>query len=254
MNFWNNYSDDGDSGGGSGEENKGNGDSSTKRPHRNAISGNSKFCRADRFRSINLGNENNGHHEMILEPSCSVCDGVCAARDLYTGAYCSFPITMYAWMYVWIHVCSFTFLTDIYSEHWTNPIPCLEWFKIYFYELCQCICWYTHSPPRPSFCFSDYLDLCTKAKQFSNSWGSIFPLPIRFHWRAIHLTLTLGGSTMTPRRSVVAMKPEWQKFFFFFKKLTVFEIMNMQWLPVVLKLQSRGWHPPTRTLCSCRTG
>lgn len=140
---------------------------------------------------------------MILEPSCSVCDGVCAARALYTGAYCSFPITMYAWMYVWIHVCSFTFLTDIYSEHWTNQIPCLEWFKIYFYELCQCICWYTHSPPRPSFCFSDYLDLCTKAKQFSNSWGSIFPLPIRFHCRAIRLTLTLGGSAMTPRRSAV---------------------------------------------------
>lgn len=99
-NFWNNNNHDGDSGGGSGEENKGNGDSSTKRPRRNAIPGNSKFCRADRFRSISLGNENNGHHEMILEPSCSVCDGVCAARDLYTGAHCSFPITMYAWMYV----------------------------------------------------------------------------------------------------------------------------------------------------------
>lgn len=159
---------------------------------------------------------------------------------------------MYEFMYAVLHS------WQIFTLN-TEQTKSLVWsdLKYIFYELCQCICWYTHSPPRPSFCFSDYLDLCTKAKQFSNSWGSIFPLPIRFHCRAIRLTLTLGGSAMTPRRSAVLCschEAGVTKVFFFYKKLTVFEIMNMQWLSLVLKLQSRGWHPPTRTLCSCRTG
>lgn len=30
----------------------------------------------------------------------------------------------------------------------------------------------------------------------------------------------------------------------FYKQLTVFRVMNMQWLSLVLKHRSRGWHPP----------
>lgn len=37
----------------------------------------------------------------------------------------------------------------------------------------------------------------------------------------------------------------------FYKKLTVFRVMNMQWLSLVLKHRSRGWHPPA-TLSCCR--
>lgn len=33
----------------------------------------------------------------------------------------------------------------------------------------------------------------------------------------------------------------------FYKQLTVFRVMNMQWLSLVLKHRSRGWHPPHPT-------
>lgn len=35
----------------------------------------------------------------------------------------------------------------------------------------------------------------------------------------------------------------------FYKELTVFRVMNMQWLSLVLKHWSRGWHPPATLSC-----
>ena len=108
-----------------------------------------------------------------------------------------------------------------------------------------CIYRQTHSPPLPPFCFFDNVGLCSQTKQsfrtlgaasFSSASGCVAnsqscscthlaEVPRHDLCSALLLPWSLGDKS-------------------FYKKLTVFEVMNMQWLSLVLKHQNRGWHPP----------
>ena len=94
------------------------------------------------------------------------------------------------------------------------------------------------------------LVLCQAALQNNQSWSCTHLAEVPWHelCSALLLPWSLGDKS-------------------FYKKLTVFEVMNMQWISLVLKHQSRGWHPPplwvaaesanelscssTHTVCCC---
>lgn len=105
-----------------------------------------------------------------------------------------------------------------------------------------------HSSPLfpPLFCFFDYLEPCNQTKLSFGTLGavSLSSLSGCIAKQSILLLHWLGGSATTRGLQCFALAVWSFDDKSFYQKLTVFRVMNMQWLSLVLKHRSTGWHPP----------
>lgn len=187
-------------------------------------------------------------------------------KNKFTGAHHS------SFNMVRIDVSGFTFLTDNYSEHSISQIPCLKYSFIYFWYMVYMwvfvyIDIYIH---HHCFFFVSLIiwGFAIKLSRILGPLGQHLLVP-RQATLQNNQSCSCTHLAEVPRHELCsALLLPWSlgdKSFY--KKLTVFGVMNMQWLSLVLKRQSRGWHPPplwvaaesanelscsfTHTVCCC---